>query len=223
MAKVADKQHVIAPAATSAMLVPPPLPTSTAPALPVLTPEHLRQINDARLRGAKIRRALSVAKFDAWSVGIFGGLTFLCALASFSLVGLLLGGGMLAVFWIELRAADRLRKLDASTIKTLAVNQLLLGGLLLAYGLYSLWGVYHEHSPIVDELTSMPNVPGVGDAVQLAHLIGAVVYGTLIAVAIFGQGGTALYYHTRRKHLDAYLRETPPWIVDAQRAGMPLL
>jgi hypothetical protein len=61
-----------------------------------------------------------------------------------------------------------------------------------------------------------------GSIDSLARLLGVLVYGTLAAVAIFGQGGTALYYFTRRKHVEAYLRETPQWILDAQRAGMPM-
>ena len=53
-------------------------------------------------------------------------------------------------------------------------------------------------------------------------LIGWVMYGTLAAVAIFVQGGTALYYLSRRRLIEQYLRETPAWIVQAQRAGMPM-
>jgi hypothetical protein len=48
------------------------------------------------------------------------------------------------------------------------------------------------------------------------------VYGGLAAVAIFGQGGTALYYWSRRRFVEAYLKETPRWIIDAQRAGLPM-
>ena len=226
MAKVADKESVTAVSAipvTAPPAPPTPAPPPPPPPFAGLSPEHLRQLTEARQRATKIRRAISVAKFDGWSVGMFGALTFLVGAISFSWIGLLLGGGMLAVAWVEFRGADRLRRLDAGATKSLAFNQLVLGGLLLTYAIYSLWGVYHTHDPAFDELRGMGNVPGIGDIDNIAHLIGLLIYGTLAAVAIFGQGGTALYYHTRRRHIESYLRDTPPWIVEAQRAGMPLL
>jgi len=39
----------------------------------------------------------------------------------------------------------------------------------------------------------------------------------LIAVALLVQGGTALYYFSRQKHLLRYLQQTPPWIQQMQR------
>jgi hypothetical protein len=42
------------------------------------------------------------------------------------------------------------------------------------------------------------------------------------AVAIFVEGGMALFHFSRRKVVEAYIRETPQWIVEAQRAGVPL-
>lgn len=53
-------------------------------------------------------------------------------------------------------------------------------------------------------------------------MIGWLIYGTLAAVAIFVQGGTALFYHSRRKYIEAYVNETPAWIVQAQRAGLSM-
>ena len=36
----------------------------------------------------------------------------------------------------------------------------------------------------------------------------------------FLQGGMAWFYASRRKHLDEYVRQTPAWVLDAQRAGL---
>src|SRR6185503_12458299 len=77
---------------------------------PGLTPDQLRQIADARLRSKKIRKGVSVAMFDGWTVGLFGGLTLLFGM--FSPVGALLGAGMIAVAYVELRGAKRMRLLD---------------------------------------------------------------------------------------------------------------
>ena len=70
---------------------------------PQLSAEQLHQIETARRAAAKIRKAVRVARFDGWTVGIFGGLTILAGfLGSFSTV--LAGLIMVLIAFIELRA-----------------------------------------------------------------------------------------------------------------------
>ena len=38
------------------------------------------------------------------------------------------------------------------------------------------------------------------------------VYGLVILVSVAAQGGLALYYYTRRRHLADFADFTPPWI-----------
>jgi hypothetical protein len=123
---------------------------------------------------------------------------------------------------VEFRGARGLRRLDPAAAGSLGCNQLFLGAVLLVYAAFSLWNVYHGPNYILDQLRGSPELSMLGPIEQLAHLVGLLIYGTLAAVAIFGQGGTAWYYVSRRKHIETYLRDTPPWIVDAQRAGMPM-
>jgi hypothetical protein len=198
----------------------PPFAATVAPgATPGLTPDQLKQIGDARLRSKKIRKGVSVAMFDGWTVGLFGGLTLLFGI--FSPVGLILGAGMIAIAYVELRGAKRMRLLDPQSPRMLAWNQVVLGGLLLAYASYSLWTIYTGRTDMQTEIAKYPELTDVvGDMDRLSKLIGLLIYGTLMAVAIFGQGGTALFYLSRKKHIEAYLRETPSWIIDAQRSGM---
>ena len=201
------------------MLSEPPISHPTPPP-PGLSPEHLWQLGEARRRATKIRRAVAVATFDGWATGIFGALTFLCGI--FSWIGLVLGAAMLGVAYVEFRGARRLRQLDPAAAKSLGMNQIALGLALLTYAAYSLWNVFHARSLVVDQLLNAPELGGLGSLESLARLIGVLIYGTLAAVAVFGQGGTAWYYFSRRRHVEAYLRETPPWILAAHRAGMPL-
>jgi hypothetical protein len=57
----------------------------------------------------------------------------------------------------------------------------------------------------------------------LARMISIAVYVGLACVAIFAQGGTALYYFSREKHIRAYREQTPAWIVEMQQqSGAPL-
>jgi hypothetical protein len=186
-----------------------------------LSPEQLRDLEDARRRGVKVRRAVSVARLNGWSIGIFAGLTLLGAFMSWW--GLFLGLGMGVVAYVEFNGAARLRKLDPSATKMLALNQLFLGALLLSYAVYSLWMARYGASQFADYIAQSPELkPMLAQAEDLARLIYYLMYGTLAAVAIFVQGGNALYYHSRRKHIEAYIQQTPAWIRDAQRAGMPM-
>ena len=183
-----------------------------------LTPEQLQQLVDARLRGKKIRRTISVAKFDAWTVAIFAGFTLLSAI--FSWQGAVLGIGMGVVAYVEFKGIDRLRRLDATVIKTLALNQVGLGSLLLLYAIYSVLTSGHS----MDEFKSqgpevaqfMSGYSGMMDAATY------LIYGILALVAIFGQGGTALFYLSRRKYIEEYASQTPQWIIQAQQAGLPM-
>jgi hypothetical protein len=186
-----------------------------------LSPEQFQQLADARQRGTKIRRAISVAKFNAWTIAIFAGFTLIGAI--FSLWAALLGIGMAIVAYFEFQGAERLRKLDASVAKALAINQVALGVLLLTYAVYSLLTAGREMDEIKNQMASSPEVANFMMSVQgLTQLVTWLIYGTLAAVAIFGQGGTALFYLSRRRYIEEYARQTPQWIIQAQQAGMPM-
>jgi hypothetical protein len=57
---------------------------------------------------------------------------------------------------------------------------------------------------------------------DLTESISLIVYSAVFAAALIGPGLTAVYYHSRRRHLLNYLHHTPPWILDLQRAGMQI-
>ncbi|MBC8108232.1 MAG: hypothetical protein H7Z14_16720 [Anaerolineae bacterium] len=193
----------------------PPAPTSG------LAPQQVTELIAARDRAAKIRRAGGVAKFDAWMIAIFAALTGVTGL--FSIPSLLLAAGMGFVAWREFRGVEALRRLDRSAPKSLAINQLCLAAILIAY---ALWQVI-QTATSSGEYTAMAG----GDP-QLTQMLGPIddlvktltlsVYGLIILIAIFVQGGTALYYFTRQRYLREYLEQTPSWVVDLQRSGISI-
>jgi hypothetical protein len=196
-------------------------PIPAIPAVPAFTPENVAQISEAKQHFRKISRAIAVAKFDAWSVAIFGGLTFIVALASFSVVGAVLGAGMSYVAYAEFTESAKLRKLDPDAPKKLAINQVVLGSLLMGYAIYMLLTTHLDVSQYADLAgAGAMGAKMADDLNQMTRLIYHLVYFCLIGIAIFAQGGTALYYLSRKKHLMSYLEHTPPWIVEMQRAGI---
>ena len=186
-----------------------------------LSPEHLKQMEEARQRAKKIRRCIAVANFDGWSVGVFGALTLLFGV--FTLTGWLLGGGMLVVAYVELSAVPRLKRLEPSVTKRLGWNQIALSAILLTYALWSLYAAWFGPDPLAEAIASAPETAEMlAPFSSIARLINAAVYIALAGVALIAQGGTALYYFTRAKHIRAYREQTPGWIVEMQRAGAQL-
>lgn len=186
-----------------------------------LSVEHLREMHDARLRAKKVRRCIGVATFDGWSVGVFGALTLLFGL--FTVVGWVLGGGMIAIAYVELKTIDAIKRLEPTSVRRLGWNQLALGALLLTYAAWSLYAAWFGPDPLASTIAAAPETAEMlAPYSSIARLISAAVYICLAGVAIFAQGGTALYYFTREKHIRAYREQTPAWIVEMQQAGAPI-
>ncbi|MEX2317827.1 MAG: hypothetical protein WD669_11785 [Pirellulales bacterium] len=193
-------------------------PASTGP----LTAEHHRELALAQERGAKIRKAAGVASFNGWITGIIAASSALFTMVSFSLVGLLLTAGLAAVAYNEFRGRDRLLAFDPSAAAVLGWNQL---GLLAMITVYCGWMMFTSltgPSPISAELQSSPEVREVlGDMSDLdgaIRYVSVAFYGLVIVLSAIFQGLNSLYYFTRRRHVEAYVRETPEWVRDVQRS-----
>jgi hypothetical protein len=187
--------------------------------------EHLQQITAAKQLHKPIRRAILAAKFNGWTIAIFGGLTlFGGVLTGFSTAALLLGFGMCAIAYYEFQGGNAIQKLDPDAPRRLAINQIIFGGLLFVYAGYSMWHGMTTPSELSQELSGDPEIGNMfgGSLGDLEHAVNALVYGILMVVAVAGCGATALYYNSRRKHIIKYVEQTPPWIIDLQRAGMTI-
>jgi hypothetical protein len=183
------------------------------------TPQHLEQIAAARMASGKIRRAVAAATFSGWTLSIFAALTILSGFTS--IPAFVLGLGMAVVAFYEFRGAGEVKRLDATAPKRLAINQLALGAMLFIYAGYSLWTSLRQPTELPASIASDPQIAEMLGPVQdLTRLIYVVLYVTLMVVAILGPGLTAWYYYTRARHIEAYVKRTPQWILDLQRAGM---
>ncbi|MGH7176531.1 MAG: hypothetical protein ACREJC_04035, partial [Tepidisphaeraceae bacterium] len=61
-----------------------------------------------------------------------------------------------------------------------------------------------------------------GSVRGVERLATQLLYGVVAGAGVIVQGGTAIYYYTRRRRLTEYLATAPRWIVDLQRAGVTI-
>ncbi len=181
-----------------------------------LTPEQLEAIGLARDRGRKISRAAGVATFSGWTMACFAGLTLLSGL--FSLSALLLGIGLSVIAYIELRGAKRLRRFDIGAPRQLGLNQIALGVLLFGYGLWGILEALFGPSPYEQYLAGGGAMAEtIAPIDHLNRAIGVLVYALVILCGLFAPAGAAAYYFSRRRHVVAYLKNTPQWVIDTLR------
>ncbi len=178
-----------------------------------ISPEQLHAITTAREQGRRISRAATVASVSGWTMAVFGAISLLGGL--FSVPSLLLGLGLCVVAFVELRGAKRLRALDLAAPRSLALNQL---GLLAVVIAYAAWGMvtamvgpgpYDEQlaagGPIADSLAPLDN---------MTRVITVAFYAAVIGGSVVAQGCAAAYYYSRRRYMIAYLKKTPEWVVE---------
>jgi hypothetical protein len=191
----------------------------------VLTPEQLSEIARAKQRGVKLQRAVRVATTDAWITAIFavGAILTSCG----GIDQLAIGIALAWVAFTSFRGVAGLKRFDRSAPGRLAFNQVFLASAIILYAAYELWLVSTGKSALLQALAGNTSYGDLGDMGQTAdNLRGLVVwalkltYVLLIFGTIVGQGLTALYYRSRRQILDAYLEQTPQWVVDLQKAQL---
>ena len=185
---------------------------------PVLSDEHLRQLAVSHVEASKIRRAVAAARFDGWTVATFAALTILLDFTSVE--SIVLGACLAVVSFVELRAAARLRRLEVGATDTLGKNQLALACVLVIYAVWRIYGVLTGPGVYAGVAGSNSDVAAALQPFEgIGRFISLTMYGALIAIAVFAQGGLALYYFSRGKYVRDYLAQTPAWVVAVQRAG----
>jgi hypothetical protein len=190
-------------------------PSSDGP----LTPEHQHELALANGRAKKIRKAASVAAFNGWTTGIIAALS--APFAPFSIAGFLVTAGLSVIAYNEFRGRKRLLQFDTSSAALLGWNQLGLLTLIIMYCLWMLFVGFTDAGPFAAEIKANPELRSalgsLKDFDSLYKRLVIAVYGTIIVLSAIVQGLNALYYFTRRKHVESYVQETPRWVLDLQR------
>ncbi len=178
---------------------------------PPIGREHLQALQQANTRAKKIKRAASVASFNGWLISIMAAITGLGAIFDWTSIPIALA--LAYVARQEFQGRTALRRIDPRAASRLGWNQIVFASLII---IYAGWGIYATvTAPVMSA-----QYAGYGAEVQVLMEPLDAVYTTAtvvfyLGVAFFGvifQGGTALYYYTRRKHLVQYLQDTPRWV-----------
>jgi hypothetical protein len=197
--------------------VPPPADRTAAPvpAPGPLSPEHLAALSAAKTAAKRIRRTAGVARASAWTTGSLAGLTLLGVLLG-DFTSLVLGAVILVIAVREGRFGARLGAFDVYAARKLAVNQLILGGVIVVYaGWRAFTGWYAK-----PESSGNPQVDAM--LADYGPLVKSLTVGFYLCVALGGALGTglmALYYSRRASMVRAFLANQPRWVVDALRAA----
>jgi hypothetical protein len=205
--------------------------TLAAAQLPPVAPisgEQRQALHDAEVAARRFAFAPKLATWNGASMLIGAALSGVLALFDPPL--LLSAAVLLACGWVELSAGRKLREYDPNAPLRLALNQVVLMVLVVGYAALKLIGAWSGEASLSDELAKYPelselisglddpNVAQTVDAFGQMYRWGIVaVYLSLIGFAIVVQGGIAAYYMSRRKHVRAFVANTPDWVVELMR------
>ncbi len=199
---------------------PTPQPQPASGAEPIALSDAQRAaLTEARQRRRKIDRAIGVASFNGWCTAVFA----VCSLP-FVLLGwpavfvtLVLGG----VAYFEFKGRNMLRELDPRGCRVLGLNQLGFLTGLIAYATWRIVAALTQPNPYAEQMAMYPELTDtLGDVGDLYVVLSIVIYGALIVGSLGFQGGMAIYYFTRAKHVRAYVEKTPEWVIEAQRSAL---
>jgi hypothetical protein len=194
------------------------------------------QLQEMALADERVKRFAFASKLAGLNGGGFALFAVIALLSGFFdpssfVIGLVLAG----LAFAELHGRALLSRFDRRAFVVLTFNQLALVVLVTVYALFRIRAGMSEPSPLaglmqqngdlsdvlgVDGMNGMNGggLPaGLDDMDGLYQSAITIFYSVVIAVTAVFQGGCALYYWTRRKHLDDFLEHTPAWAIAWKR------
>ncbi len=183
-----------------------------------LSLSHLRMLGSSVQSARPVRKASGYARMSGWMTLLAGAMSVLFSIGS--LPGMILGLALAGFGMRELGLARRMDRLDGSAPVWLAINQLMLGAVLIAYAVYKVATYDSADSMIAGSLASDPTIASspelagtMDQLTQIEYLLSMGIAGVLVVVAFVVQGGTALYYITKRKRVNELRTHCPEWVL----------
>jgi len=195
----------------------------TAPPVPPapLDESHFLIVRRAAGRRRPVRSAARTAAWDAGITLTIGLLGLLLSLAWWSWLGVLITAAICAIGVVGLVGRRAMSAANPSAARILGLNQIAFMSLIVLYCVIQMltFSARQETGTLLsgEVMSQLRDFAGM-DPTMLAEMDRAVAllvygfYSLVILVSICGQGGLALYYFTRRRHLEAFRRETPEWV-----------
>jgi hypothetical protein len=189
-----------------------------------LSVTHRRELSAARDRAKTIRKAARVAGFNGWTTAAAAAFSAMFLLFDRSPAAIAITLGLSIVAYNEFRGRKRLLNFDPSAATMLGWNQMGLLAAIVAYCLWMLSGTSAEAANAMSQFNSANErelLSMVGDLEGLYKTASLALYGGAIVLSLLFQGGNALYYFTRRRHVEDFIAETPQWVRDVQGGSIP--
>ena len=200
------------------------MPTAECPVPSPDTPlqdGHFARIRQAVQARRKLRSAARTATVSAGTTLAIAVLALLAAALQRTPTAFLVAAALSAIGVVEWVGGRRLRRASPSATGMLAANQLAFLGLIVLYCVVQMatfspaaWKAAAVSPEFRTQLSAMPDVQRDidGQIDRWAPLAVYGFYGLVILLSAAAQGGLALYYFTRRKHVAAFTAATPEWI-----------
>lgn len=182
-----------------------------------LSDAHLDQLAKFSKRVRPIEKCIGYAGFSGWLTLLAGVVSLPFALSDSPMLVFLIIIAAIGTRELSLRRA--LKNLDAKAPKKLAMNQVILGSLLIAYAVFKLMapagpGLVESTMSTDPMLQNAPELSGTfDDLIAFEKIATAMIYVTMIFVAVFFQGSTALYYLMKSSKLKKLHKHTPYWVI----------
>lgn len=207
-------------------VVPVPAAAAESAEVPAITPAQLRELALADERDRALSGARTLALCNGLGFVVCAAVCLISVLFDpWSLLYVLVLGGF---GFVELRARRALLAYDRGALRRLSRNQIAFCAAVVAYALVQmvlsarsdnpLLEIAREHPELSDALGS-PEMSGMKSELDSWYRIGMpVFYGLLGLVTLLFQGGSAVYYARREKVLDAFVTQTPAWVIEFRRS-----
>ena len=191
-----------------------------------LSASNRRELASARDRARSIRRAARLASFNGWTTAAAAVLSGAFLAFDRSAAAITVTAGLAVVAYNEFRGRRRLLSFDPSGATLLGWNQL---GLLAMVVGYCLWMLNGSNADVNEILAGQLNTAAerellgsFGDLNGLYRTVTLGLYGGAIVLSLLFQGGNAVYYFSRRRHVEDFVAETPLWVREIQSGSIPV-
>jgi hypothetical protein len=177
------------------------------PSASPLTEADFLAVRLAEKRHRVIKRAARIAAFSAVSTLVIAAISLIITFLFFGFWSVVVTIGLTVFGVVEFRAHTKLLRAEPAACRTLALNQIAFFALIAVYCFWQMITFSIKDLP-ADYRQPLTEIYGRGSIPMLVNGF----YLLVIILSLAYCGGLALYYYTRRRHVEAFVRETPDWV-----------